>query len=97
MKPQFRGPYDCQTFSATSTQALHTLRINLSPFTKDFRVWGATIEHCPICLTATQRRLPYSQTTRIVHAHVDLSEQEVGTYLLTQGFEKYSYRQFLCQ
>jgi hypothetical protein len=25
-------------------QALHTERINLSPFTKDFRVWGATIE-----------------------------------------------------
>ena len=26
------------------TQALHTYRINLSPFTKDFRVWGAPIE-----------------------------------------------------
>ena len=26
------------------TQALHTFRINLSPFTKDFRVWGAPIE-----------------------------------------------------
>ena len=26
------------------TQALHTDRINLSPFTKDFRVWGAPIE-----------------------------------------------------
>ena len=26
-----------------TTQALHTERINLSPFTKDFRVWGATI------------------------------------------------------
>ena len=26
------------------TQALHTYRINLSPFTKDFRVWGAFIE-----------------------------------------------------
>jgi hypothetical protein len=25
-------------------QALHTNRINLSPFTKDFRVWGAPIE-----------------------------------------------------
>ena len=25
-------------------QALHTYRINLSPFTKDFRVWGAPIE-----------------------------------------------------
>ena len=25
-------------------QALHTYRINLSPFTKDFRVWGALIE-----------------------------------------------------
>ena len=26
------------------TQAFHTYRINLSPFTKDFRVWGALIE-----------------------------------------------------
>jgi len=25
-------------------QAFHTYRINLSPFTKDFRVWGASIE-----------------------------------------------------
>ena len=25
-------------------QAFHTYRINLSPFTKDFRVWGAPIE-----------------------------------------------------
>jgi len=25
-------------------QVLHTLRINLSPFTKDFRVWGTYIE-----------------------------------------------------
>ena len=29
-------------------QALHTYRINLSPFTKDFRVWGASIETHPI-------------------------------------------------
>jgi len=28
----------------SQAQALHTYRINLSPFTKDFRVWGATIE-----------------------------------------------------
>ena len=33
-------------------QALHTYRINLSPFTKDFRVWGATIETLTIYLTA---------------------------------------------
>ena len=32
------------------TQALHTYRINLSPFTKDFRVWGAPIETKPIYL-----------------------------------------------
>jgi hypothetical protein len=28
-----------------STHALHTDRINLSPFTKDFRVWGALNEN----------------------------------------------------
>ena len=33
-----------------STQAFHTYRINLSPFTKDFRVWGAIIENSPISL-----------------------------------------------
>ena len=35
-----------------NTQALHTLRINLSPFTKDFREWGANIENLLIYLTA---------------------------------------------
>ena len=33
-----------------STHALHTKRINLSPFTKDFRVWGAPNENIPIFL-----------------------------------------------
>ena len=28
----------------TSTQVFHSNRINLSPFTKDFRVWGTPIE-----------------------------------------------------
>ena len=32
------------SLSWRQTQALHTYRINLSPFTKDFRVWGAPIE-----------------------------------------------------
>ena len=32
------------SLSSEYTQALHTDRINLSPFTKDFRVWGAPIE-----------------------------------------------------
>ena len=31
-------------WTLVSTHALHTLRINLSPFTKDFRVRGALIE-----------------------------------------------------
>ena len=38
---------DYKTFSVSwyqYPQALHTYRINLSPFTKDFRVWGAPIE-----------------------------------------------------
>ena len=33
-----------------TTQALHTKQINLSPFTKDFRVWGAFIENSNIYL-----------------------------------------------
>ena len=33
-----------------STHALHTDRINLSPFTKDFRVWGALNENQLISL-----------------------------------------------
>ena len=36
-----------------TTQALHTKRINLSPFTKDFRVWGAPIETKLIYLRVT--------------------------------------------
>jgi hypothetical protein len=33
-----------------STHAFHTDRINLSPFTKDFRVWGALNENQLISL-----------------------------------------------
>ena len=33
-----------------STHVLHTDRINLSPFTKDFRVWGALNENQLISL-----------------------------------------------
>ena len=36
-----------------TTLASPQLRINLSPFTKDFRVWGATIETKSIYLRAT--------------------------------------------
>ena len=32
--------------------AIHTDRINLSPFTKDFRVWVALLEISIICLLA---------------------------------------------
>ena len=35
------------------TQVLHTKRINLSPFTKDFRVWGTPIETLHISLRVT--------------------------------------------
>ena len=38
------------------TQALHTDRINLSPFTKDFRVWGASIETISIYLRVSLQR-----------------------------------------
>ena len=41
-KSLIMGPQPSKHVS--STHALHTLRINLSPFTKDFRVWGALIE-----------------------------------------------------
>ena len=41
-----------------NTQALHTIRINLSPFTKDFRVWGANIENILIFLTANLVSFP---------------------------------------
>jgi hypothetical protein len=34
----------CPRLRFMHSQALHTNRINLSPFTKDFRVWGAPIE-----------------------------------------------------
>ena len=37
-------------------QALHTYRINLSPFTKDFRVWGAFFKAHRI-----SRRLSFEQ------------------------------------
>ncbi len=37
-------------FSVWYPQALHTERINLSPFTKDFRVWEAPIETISIYL-----------------------------------------------
>ena len=35
------------------TQVLHTHRINLSPFTKDFSAWGTPIENVPIYFEAT--------------------------------------------
>jgi hypothetical protein len=42
-------------FSTWHPQALHTKRINLSPFTKDFRVWGAPIETISIYLRVSLR------------------------------------------
>ena len=41
----WQGLQDCE-----SDQGLHSDRINLSPFTKDFRVWGALTEIFLICL-----------------------------------------------
>ena len=35
---------------ANLTQVFHSYRINLSPFTKDFRVWETPIETLPISL-----------------------------------------------
>ena len=43
-------PYDHKRDQIIVAQAFHTYRINLSPFTKDFRVWGAIIENSPISL-----------------------------------------------
>jgi hypothetical protein len=42
-------------------QALHTERINLSPFTKEFRVWGASIETISIYLKVSFERLACSR------------------------------------
>ena len=42
LNARFNNPLLCPM--CRHTQALHTYRINLSPFTKDFRVWGAPIE-----------------------------------------------------
>ena len=39
-----------EMYQSPLTQAFHTYRINLSPFTKDFRVWGALIENSTIYL-----------------------------------------------
>ena len=38
-------PIHVEVHVVASTHALHTERINLSPFTKDFRVWGAPNEN----------------------------------------------------
>ena len=38
-------PTHVEVHVIASTHALHTERINLSPFTKDFRVWGAPNEN----------------------------------------------------
>ena len=52
--------------------AIHTARINLSPFTKDFRVWVALQEITIICLqavpsgTATHLNLNIRQITVVV-------------------------------
>ena len=43
--------------------AFHTYRINLSPFTKDFRVWGALTEIFLICL---QTDLFGGQSTKLL-------------------------------
>ena len=41
------------------SSTLHTYRINLSPFTKDFRVWGVLIELSIIFLLEFLQRIPY--------------------------------------
>jgi hypothetical protein len=43
-------PNRLEVIIQASTHALHTDRINLSPFTKDFRVWGALNENQLISL-----------------------------------------------
>ena len=47
---------------SVSAHALHTLRINLSPFTKDFRVWGALIEKNRIYLRTVLGQFTHEQT-----------------------------------
>ena len=45
-------PHNHKIDHGNVAQAFHTYRINLSPFTKDFRVWGAIIENSHISLAA---------------------------------------------
>ncbi len=66
------------------TQALHTNRINLSPFTKDFRVWGVIFENNLIYLrvffekTCLQTGLLMVTNVISVHRH---SPPQTGTRL----------------
>jgi hypothetical protein len=48
------------------TQVFHTSRINLSPFTKDFRVWGTPIEiHTYFSVGPLNEDLIMTQTVNI--------------------------------
>ena len=73
---QISGEDSCQYFISlttrcqerSSTHALHTERINLSPFTKDFRVWGTSNEYINISFRLsddsfiTSRKVPKEVT-----------------------------------
>ena len=66
----------CKDF--ISTHALHTYRINLSPFTKDFRVWGAPIEIIGIYLRTVLGRFTHRLNCKYINdpkiLHFDLIE-----------------------
>ena len=51
------------------TQAFHTYRINLSPFTKDFRVWGACIENSNIYLRLSVDSSLKMKLCHVSHCH----------------------------
>ena len=58
-----------QSDSSAPTHAFHTYRINLSPFTKDFRVWGALNENYTISLqTACGRFLIQSRISTLARS-----------------------------
>ena len=56
----------------SSTHALHTERINLSPFTKDFRVWGALNENQLISFRLPSGSFSTYGTEWLGHTHLML-------------------------
>ena len=73
---------------SVSAHALHTERINLSPFTKDFRVWGASNEYIPIYFGLPHGSFINSWITVLKHTIFELdpsSEEKIFPILLSSA------------